>query len=140
MGPFTYESRKIGLVRYFLLKKGANHIPGSAAKWVHSTISSVLCHIEENTPPPHTHTHTRALPTKHQSFVVPAPTGPEFSLQCPAKRPALRGQTYGKIPAKSPYTPGPVFVSETGCSLSQNSACICFMAKGLVTPYSLIQR
>ena len=32
MGPFTYESRQIGSVVYFLLKKGANHVPGSAEK------------------------------------------------------------------------------------------------------------
>ena len=36
----------------------------------------------------------------HQSFVVPGNSG---VLTFPAKGPALRGQTYGKIPAKSPY-------------------------------------
>ena len=30
MGSFTHESRKIWSAIYFLLKKGANHIPGSA--------------------------------------------------------------------------------------------------------------
>ena len=34
VGPFIYQSRKIGSVIYFLSKKGANHIPGSAEKGV----------------------------------------------------------------------------------------------------------
>ena len=44
VGPFTYKSRKIGPVIYFLLKKGANHIPGSAEKGGHSARTSILCH------------------------------------------------------------------------------------------------
>ena len=43
----------------------------------------------------------------NQSFVVPVPTGPGNSG---AKRPTLRGQIYGKIPSKSPSTPGLIFV------------------------------
>ena len=40
---FIYKSRRIGSVKYFLLKKGANHIPGSAEKEGHSARTSVLC-------------------------------------------------------------------------------------------------
>ena len=52
VGPFIYESRKIGSDIYFLLKKGCYHIPGSAEKVGHSARTSVLFHIKEVTPPP----------------------------------------------------------------------------------------
>ena len=52
----------------------------------------------------------RASDFKHQSFVSTAPSGPgisgAFNFQSTAKSPALRGQKYGKIPAKSPALPG----------------------------------
>ena len=58
MGPFTYESRTIRSVIYFLLKRGANHVylaslksgggvgggVGGVGKR-HSARTSVLCHI-----------------------------------------------------------------------------------------------
>ena len=50
----------------------------------------------------------------HRSFVVPVPTGlglSTFQLLNPSKRPAQWQQIYGKIPAKSSSTTGPVFVS-----------------------------
>ena len=72
----------------------------------------------------------------HQSFVVPAPRDRGiagrllfffFQFLSPAKRPVLRGQIYGKIPAKIPSTLGPGLVS-----LLQKSTRMFFMVKGLV--------
>ena len=43
------------------------------------------------------------VPIMHQSFVAPAPSGPEIAglltFHSPAKSPALPGQICGKIPA-----------------------------------------
>ena len=49
--------KKSGHSYTFCWKKGANHIPGSAEKGGYSARTSVLCHIQEVTPP----THPRVL-------------------------------------------------------------------------------
>ena len=55
VGPFTYESRKMGSVIYFLLKKkGANHIPGSAEKGAirHAQPNYIYAIYRKLPPPP----------------------------------------------------------------------------------------
>ena len=48
IGPFTQESRKIGPFIYFLLKMGANHIPGSAEKGGYSARTSRIGTLRVN--------------------------------------------------------------------------------------------
>ena len=46
VGPFIYQSRKVGSVKYLLLKKkGANHVPDYVEKGGHSSRTYLLCPI-----------------------------------------------------------------------------------------------